>query len=302
MTTAQTQLAGVLGWPVRHSRSPAIHSAAIEALGLDAVYLAFEVRPEQLGEAIAGLRALGAVGVNLTLPHKVRVIPFLDDVDPAARAIGAVNTIVREGDALVGTNTDAAGLARSLEQAGISLRGARVLVIGAGGAARAAVAGLSEAGAASVTVAARRAPRADAVAKELKVVGSGATIRGIDLRDAHEVAADVDLLVQATSATLSDDARGDAKDRTEADRFAASLPIDRLPAHAAVVDLVYSPLETAVLRTAARRGLRTVDGLGMLVWQAALAFERWFGVAPPVEVMREAALRSEARDQTELVS
>jgi shikimate dehydrogenase len=282
MTTAATRLLGVLGWPVAHSRSPAIHSAAIEALGVDAAYLAFPVRPEALPDAMAGLKALGALGMNLTLPHKVRVMPLLDAVDPAARAIGAVNTVIRDGDGWRGTNTDAPGLARSLEDAGVPLEGARVLVVGAGGAARAAVAGLAEAGAAELVVAARRPARAEAVARELKPAAPRAALRGIDLADARRVAPQTDLVVQATSATLSDDA--------DAARFAASLPLDALPAHAAVVDLVYAPLETTVLRAAADRGLKTVDGLGMLVWQAALALERWLGVSPPVDVMRRAAL------------
>ncbi len=278
MTSAKTRWLAVLGWPVLHSRSPAIHTAALEARGIDAVYLAHAVRPEALPAAIEGLRALGALGANLTLPHKERAMELLDELEPAARAIGAVNTIVRDGERLIGTNTDGAGLARALSEEGVRLAGARVLVVGAGGAARAAAYGLGEAGAAHVAIAARRAERAEAIAREL-----GAKISALELGGAAlgEEAERTDLLVQATSATL-----GDAP---EAAAFAAALPIARLPAHAGVVDLVYSPRETAVLRAAAARGLRTIDGLGMLVWQAALAFERWHGVEAPIEVMRRAA-------------
>ena len=144
MSTAATRLLALLGHPVAHSRSPAIHAAALAALGVDARYLAFDVRPEALGAAVEGLRALGALGANVTVPHKRAVMAHLDRVEPAAAAIGAVNTIAREGDALVGSNTDAPGLVRSLEDAGVALAGRRVWVVGAGGAARAAVAGLAE--------------------------------------------------------------------------------------------------------------------------------------------------------------
>ncbi|MEZ4338815.1 MAG: shikimate dehydrogenase [Sandaracinaceae bacterium] len=275
MTSAKTQLLALLGHPVDHSRSPAIHTAAIEALGLDAAYLAFDVAPADVGAAIAGLRAIGARGANVTVPHKQAVMPFLDAIEPAAAAIGAVNTIVRDGDRLVGANTDAPGLVRSLTEAGFDPTGAHVLVVGAGGAARAAVVGLAEAGAAHVTVAARRRVAAEALA----TLAVPAPVRAVEL--AALPLAKVDLLVQATSATLNVDID---------DGFARTLSLDALPDHATVIDLVYAPLETTVLRAARARGLRTIDGLGMLVWQAALAFERWLGAAPPIEAMREAAL------------
>ncbi len=276
MTTARTRLLGLLGDPVAHSRSPAIHTAALGALGIDASYLAFEVAGADLGRAVAGLRAIGALGANVTVPHKVAVMAHLDAIEPAARAIGAVNTIVRDEARLVGLNTDAPGLVRALLDAGCEPRSANVLVLGAGGAARAAIVGLRDAGAAHVSVTARRPERAEELAGEL-----GA--RPIDLAAVR--AAEIDLLVQATSATMGEDAEA----------FAATLPIDALPAHATVMDLVYAPLETTVLRAARARGLRTVDGLGMLVWQAALALERWLALDDPlapeiIDAMRRAAL------------
>jgi len=277
VTTAKTRWLGVLGWPVDHSRSPQIHTAALEATGIDAVYLPLAVPPVELASAVSGLRALGALGANVTLPHKERVMEHLDAIEPAALAIGAVNTIVREGDRLIGANTDGDGLARSLREGGASLEGARALVIGGGGAARASVRGLLDAGARSIIVAARRVEQAEQVASGESAVSALALG---DARTLEDAARGCDLLVQATSATLGD--------RDPA--FAASLPIAALPAHATVIDLVYSPRETAVLRAAAARGLRTLDGLGMLVWQAALAFERWHGVAAPIDVMRRAAL------------
>lgn len=277
MTTAKTRWLGVLGWPVEHSRSPQIHTAALEATGIDAVYLPLAVPPAELASAVSGLRALGALGANVTLPHKERVMEHLDAIEPAALAMGAVNTIVREGDRLIGANTDGDGLARSLSEGGVSLEGARALVIGAGGAARASVRGLLDAGVRSITIAARRIEQAS----EIVAARDGlAAIALDDARALEDAAQSCDLLVQATSATLGD------RDPT----FAASLPLAALPEHATVIDLVYSPRETAVLRAAAARGLRTLDGLGMLVWQAALAFERWHGVAAPIEVMRRAAL------------
>jgi len=274
MTTADTRLLALLGRPVEHSRSPAIHTAAIDALGLDAVYLAFEVADDRVGEAVAGLRALGAAGANVTIPHKRAVMAHLDTIEPAAKAIGAVNTIVREGDRLIGANTDAPGLVRALREAGCEPRDLRVVVLGAGGAARAAVVGLADAGAARVTVAARRQDAAAAMLTDLALRTPTSTA------DLATLALDeCDLLVQATSATMTDAAQP----------FADALPIASLPETATVIDLVYAPLETTVLAAARAHGCRTVDGLGMLVWQAALAFERWLGVAPPIDVMRRAA-------------
>ena len=283
MTTARTRLLGVIGWPVEHSRSPAIHTAALEALGEDATYLAFAVPPVELSIAIEGLRTLGALGANVTIPHKEHVLPLLDDVEDTARAVGAVNTIVRDGIRLVGANTDAEGLTRALTEAGVALDGRRALVLGAGGAARAAVVGLANAGVSEIIVAARRPPRAERLAQELRA--GRRPVRALDLNDGRalsELATNIDLVVQATSATLEGAA--------DPDGFASSLPFDALPDHAAVVDLVYAPRETAVLARARARGLVAVDGLGMLVWQAALALERWLGRPAPIEVMRAAAI------------
>ncbi|MFW6051903.1 MAG: shikimate dehydrogenase family protein, partial [Myxococcota bacterium] len=140
-----TAVYGILGWPVEHSASPAMQNAAFEAAGLDAVYVPFPVRPERLGAAVDGARALGVQGLNVTLPHKEAAAPLLDEVDRDARVLGAVNTIVRDGDRLLGTNTDGPGLVRSLDEAGVQVRGRRVAVLGAGGAARAAVVGLARA-------------------------------------------------------------------------------------------------------------------------------------------------------------
>jgi len=273
---------GILGWPVEHSRSPAMHSAAFRARGLEATYACFPVHPDDVADAVRGLKALGVRGANVTVPHKEAVIPFLDSVTPDARAIGAVNTIVREVDRLVGHNTDAPGLARSLEDAGVDMDGARVVVLGAGGASRASVVGLARRGASRIAIAARRLEQAEVLVRELSGPCAPCTLVATDLsREALAAElADATLLVQSTSATLasSPDAAG----------FAASLAIELMPDAATVVDLVYRPRVTTVLARAQERGLKIVDGLGMLLHQGALAFELWTHMPAPLDVMRSA--------------
>jgi shikimate dehydrogenase len=271
---------GILGWPVEHSRSPAMQSAAFRARGLDAHYVCFSVHPDDVGDAVRGLKALGVRGANVTVPHKEAVMRWLDDVTPEARAIGAVNTIVREIDRLVGHNTDASGLTRSLDEADVELDNARVVVLGAGGAARATVVGLAARGVRDIVIAARRVEQAAQLVRELAVVCGATTLEASDLsREAlTKRFRDTTLLVQSTSATLAN-----ASGATD---FAAQLALDALPNDATVVDLVYKPRETTVLLRAKERGLKTVDGLGMLLHQGALAFELWTHLPAPVDVMR----------------
>lgn len=275
-----TRVYGVLGDPIAHSRSPAIHRAAFEAAGIDAVYGRFHVRAEQLEAAIHGARALGICGLNVTLPHKESVMPLLDEVEDDARLIGAVNTIARQGERLIGLNTDAPGLVASLVEAGAQTRGSRVVILGAGGAARAAAVGLARAGAASVRVLARRPQAASALATQLaSALSFPMTSDALDVADAFD---DASLIVQASSATL-DPAAGEA--------LAAALPWERAR-DAAVVDLVYQPPRTAVLRAAERAGLHTIEGGGMLLHQAALAWTRWTGKQAPLAAMRKALERT----------
>jgi len=278
------QLFGILGFPVAHTRSPAMQNAAFRELGLDAVYVGFEVRPERLGDAIRGLSALGVQGANVTVPHKSTVMPWLDYITPEARAIGAVNTLVRDEERWVGHNTDAPGLTRSLEEADVPLDDAHVVVLGAGGAARASVVGLAQRGAREIVIAARRREQSTALVTDLQSVCGTCTLSAIDLDASalQQAFGRTSLVVQSTIATLSPNIAAE---------FAASLPLDALPASASVVDLVYTPRETAVLAAARARGLHCVDGLGMLLHQGALAFEHWTGRTAPVEIMR-AALES----------
>jgi shikimate dehydrogenase len=276
-----THLLAVIGHPIAHSLSPRMHRAAIAERGDDAVYLAIDAPPPDLAPVLRDLRALGALGLNITLPHKEAVIPLLDAIDGEARAIGAVNTIVREGGRWVGTNTDARGLVRALEEEGVAVAGARVAIIGSGGAARAAAHGLASAGAARVDLVARNIARAEALAASIPVLRARGT-RAVPLADRSALAAllrEVDLVVQATSAPLS---------AAEGAQLAAALPLDALRAGARILDLVYRPRRTAVLAAAAGRGLRVVDGLGVLVHQGALALERWLGGAAPIPAMRRA--------------
>ncbi len=262
-----------------------MQNAAFAARGLDATYVRFPVHPDDIADAVRGLRALGIRGANVTVPHKEAVIALLDEVTPEARAIGAVNTIVREGGRLIGHNTDAAGLTRSLEEAGVEVVGSHVLVVGAGGAARAAVAGLAKRGAARICVAARRFEQACELVESLSSLCESCPLVACDLSPLplSEAMADSDLLVQSTSATLASAA--------DPEGFAAQLPMERLPSRASVVDLVYKPRETSVLMRAKSLGLRTVDGLGMLLHQGAMAFELWTHLPAPVDPMRAALER-----------
>jgi shikimate dehydrogenase len=270
---------GIFGWPVAHSKSPQMHEAAARALGIALRYERFEVAPDDLAAAIRREHEAGIDGYNLTVPHKEAIMTLIDEIAPAARAIGAVNTVVREDGRYVGYNTDAPGLVRSLEEACVQVDGARVVVLGAGGAARAAVVGLSDAGADEIAVLSRRPEQSEALCDSL-AAPIECNLEAAPLSEASWYFETATLIVQATSATL--------ESNPGAVDFAASLPIDALPAEAAVADMVYKPLETAVLAQARQRGLTTVDGLGMLLYQGAIAFEMWTGYDPPLDVMRSA--------------
>lgn len=275
------RLAAVIGHPVAHSLSPVIHRAAFDASGLDWTYVAFDVPSGSAEEAVAAMRVLGIGGLSVTMPHKDAVAAAVDRLDDAARALGAVNTVSWDGDDLVGSSTDGEGFVASLADAGVGVAGARVAVLGAGGAARALIDALGRARADSIIVINRTASRAvDAalLARQASVGGVG------DISSA-------DIVVNATSVGM-----GIAPGSVETD----DLPCD--PAlfcdRHVVVDLVYHPLETGLLAAARRCGARTVDGLGMLVHQAALQQRIWTGILPDTHAMRAAAeshLRSGAR-------
>lgn len=266
-----TTVAGVIGSPVRHSRSPAIVNAAFAAAGLDWVFAAFEVPDGAAGDAVDAMRALGLGGLSVTMPHKAAVIPALDRLSPTAAALGAVNCIAREGGELVGHNTDGADLIRSLADAGVDVAGARCAVLGGGGAARSVVLALAESGAAEVAVVNRTPERAEAAVALAGAVGRVG---------APDDVAEATIVINATSVGMGAPTGAEGP---------LPVPAAVIGAHQVVVDLVYLPLVTPLLAAAEARGARTVDGLGMLVHQAAIAVEHWTGVAPDVAVMRAAA-------------
>jgi len=277
-----------------------MHNAAYAALGLDWCYLPFPVPPARLVEAIAGVRALGLVGVNVTVPHKQAVLPLMDELTPAAAAIGAANTVIVRQDRLIGHNTDAAGFLRALQEEGCDPAGVPAMVLGAGGAARAVVYALVGAGA-RVTVVNRTLARAEALAHEL---GANADLRvaHLDAETLRVLAPEARLVVNATSVGMW---RAGHDGEPSATTTIAPLPaaepptgpgVDAspwpqevpFPAHALAFDLVYNPRETAFMLQARAAGAQAVNGLGMLVRQGAEAFEAWTGVAAPVEVMARA--------------
>jgi shikimate dehydrogenase len=265
----------VIGHPIAHSLSPVMHRAGLDALGRDDVtYEALDVPRAALGATLGRLGEEGYLGLNVTLPHKTAAMAHLASIDAAARAVGAVNTLVREGGAWIGTNTDVVGLARSLAESAVEVTAKAAVVLGTGGAARASVMAL--AGAREVIVVGRRLD----VAEEVARLHPRGIARPFDRLGGALGSAD--LLVQATSATLG----------AEADTFAASLGLERLGSDATVVELVYRPRETAVLALARRLGLRTVDGVGMLVHQGAASLTRWIGAEPSAAAMRDAVERA----------
>jgi shikimate dehydrogenase len=270
--TGTTRIAAVIGSPVRHSRSPALINAAFAASGLDWAFAAFEVAPGRGADAVEAMRVLGLGGMSVTMPHKHEVIAALDRLTPDAEALGAVNCVAWDGDDLVGHNTDGGGLVDSLAlDADLVPAGLRCVVLGAGGAARSVVRSLAEAGAADVAVVNRTPSSAEVAARLAGAVGRVGT--------ADDVAA-ADLVVNATSVGMGADPHD-----------SSALPVDPglLAPGQTVVDLVYLPVETAFLRAAAAAGARPVDGIGMLVHQAARAITLWTGRSPDLDAMRSAA-------------
>ncbi|MDA8165373.1 MAG: shikimate dehydrogenase [Desulfobacteraceae bacterium] len=261
----RTEIYGIIGRPVAHSLSPAMHNAAFAALGLNKAYLPFEV--EDVAGALTGLRALGIRGASVTIPHKQTVLPYLDEIDPVAAKIRAVNTLVVSGGKLRGLNTDWLGANRALAEK-LRLGGSRVLLLGAGGSARAIGFGLLEAGA-EIVIASRTPEKGQALARALGCPW-------LPLAEAGDHRADA--LVNATSVGM--------------DPLAETMPVrkEALARFGVVMDIVYAPLATKLLQEAAAAGCQTIDGLSMLLYQGAAQFELWTGQTAPLAVMREALL------------
>lgn len=267
---AATRVAGVIGDPVTHSLSPAIHNAAFDASGLDWVYVAFPVPAGAGAEAVRAVRTFGLGGLSVTMPHKVDAATACDELSDDARTLGSVNTIVpRVSGGLRGESTDGDGFLRALAEEGFAPDGRRCLVLGAGGAARAIVLALGRAGA-TVTVAARRADTARAAA----TLAAGSQVIGFQGVDT--AVADAELIVNATPLGMQ--------------RELPPFDPSRLHADQLILDAVYSPRETPLITAARACGARATNGLAMLVHQAALQFEHWTGKPAPLDAMRAAAM------------
>lgn len=277
--SGKAKLAGVIGWPVAHSLSPRLHGHWLAAHGVDGAYVPLAVKREDFARAIAMLRACGFAGMNVTVPHKEAAFAIAHELDDAARAAGAVNLLLFDGGKITGRNTDAGGLAASLTEAlgKNALTGKPAVLLGAGGAARAAILALATLGVSEIRIVGRNLVRAEHLARDFSHRVK-ALLRAFGWLNWPDAAANAGILVNATSAGMT------GKEMLD-------LKLDVLPVTAVVTDLVYNPLETELLKQADARGNRTVDGLGMLMHQAVPAFEAFYGERPQVT----AALRSELK-------
>ncbi|WP_120498275.1 shikimate dehydrogenase [Kiloniella sp. EL199] len=283
--SGKARLAGVIGWPVSHSKSPRLHGYWLENLGIDGAYLPLAIEPENFEEALRGLMYSGFGGVNVTVPHKEAALTFCDEVDPLAKRIGAVNTIVFKNGRSYGSNTDAFGFIENLKQGAENLdfsldfSGAKTVVLGAGGASRGVIVALQDAGVQNIILVNRTRERAEVLAADLSSSADG-MITVADWDDRNDVLNGCDLLVNTTSLGM-------------AGQPPLELSLDKLPKSCVVTDIVYAPLITPLLALAKERGNKIVDGLGMLLHQARPGFEAWFGEKPKVtEGLRKFVLES----------
>ncbi|MCD9023052.1 shikimate dehydrogenase [Cohnella silvisoli] len=275
---SNTVIYGVIGDPIRHSKSPIMLNRAFREKGINGAYAAFHVTPGQLEQAISGVRGLGFRGLNVTIPHKIEVMAFLDEISEGARAAGAVNTIVNDNGRLIGYNTDGIGYVRSLkEEAEPSLAGKTIIVLGAGGAARGILWALAQENPAAILLANRTESKAAELASSLSPDYRISSLSWSDLREACSSA---DVVINTTSVGMSPNID--------------AIPIDAtwLKRGAVASDLIYNPLKTAFLAQAEQHGCRIHGGLGMFIYQGAYAFEYWTGQSAPVDAMREVVLAS----------
>ncbi len=265
----KTKIIGIFGYPIEHTLSTILHNSAFEALGLNNCYVPFRVLPEDLPYAVQAIRSLNLLGVNITVPHKENVLPLLDKIDREAAFIGAVNTITNEDGTLTGYNTDGRGFMSSLTEAGIDAEGKDITIIGAGGACRAISYYLSEK-ASKLSLYDIDKPRAEKLVKDLKEFNDN-----IFLLDKIEVAGKSGIIINATPLGMKPD-------------DPSPVGPGLIKSGTVVCDLVYK--KTRLLLEAEKKGAKTLDGSGMLLWQGILSFELWTGVKPPVEVMRRALM------------
>ena len=276
----RAEITGVFGDPVDGNPTGVMEEAAYEACGLNYRYLTLKVTREDFDDAMKSIRALHMKGMNLTMPHKITVLPYLDEVSEAAGIIGAVNTIVVRDGKLFGENTDGKGFVQALKNKGVSLQDKKIVILGAGGAAKAIAVECALEGAAQVTIINRTKEKAEELAQVLTEHTKARAI-GLKWESEQKIPADTDILINATSIGLMPDA--DAK---------PDIDYDSISSEMVVSDVVFNPAETLFLKEAAARGAKTVNGLGMLACQGALNFTLWTGVEAPLEIMEE-TLRKE---------
>ena len=279
--SGKTKVCGIIGDPIGHTMSPLMHNAAFTRMGIDYLYVPFRVKKEELGQAIAGMRALNIRGLNVTIPHKVAIMPLLDKLDGLAERIGAVNTVVNDDGVLTGYNSDASGFLQALRAGGVEPAGKKVVVLGAGGASRAISFTLAERGAHLVIL---NRQLELAWAEELASQISQAFEREVaalklDEENLSSMLTGTDVLVNATSVGMIPDI-----DETP-------VPGKLLKSSLVVFDIVYNPLKTKLLEEAEAVGAKTISGLDMFVWQGALPFELWTGLKAPVELMRTEVMK-----------
>ena len=279
--SGRTRVCGVIGDPIAHTMSPVMHNAAFRKLGIDYVYVPFRVTRDGIGDAIAGMRALNLAGLNVTIPHKISVTPFLDEIDPLARKIGAVNTVVNDKGVIRGYNTDASGFLQAMLDKGVRPDNKKVVVLGAGGASRAICYILAENGASlSILNRALEMEWAHNLAAEISGAFDIDTV-ALELNSDNlaKVMPGSDILVNATSVGMSPDIRG------------TPVPAELLESVPVVFDIVYNPVRTRLRSEAEQGGALTISGLDMLVCQGALSFEKWTGQKAPLEIMKKEALK-----------
>lgn len=276
------KLVCLIGDPVEHSISPVIHNEVFKKLGLNYVYLAFRVAGNELEHAVRGLKALGAVGFNVTLPHKVAIIKYLDELSPEAKSIGSVNTVVNSGGKLVGYNTDVVGVTNTFKSLGVNLHGASVVVLGAGGASRAVLHALASNGSSRIYVINRTLEKAVELANEFSIKFPRTEFRpmSLTLSNLQTALEGSQILINTTSVGMY----------PKVDE--SLIPSELLRNDLTVFDVVYNPVETRLLRDAKSRGAKTIDGVHMLVHQAVASFRLWTGVEPPINFMFDVAYSS----------
>lgn len=278
MINGSTKIVGIFGYPVKHTASPCMHNAAFQALNLNWAYLPLEVKPELLEIAVKAIVPLNIQGVNITIPHKRNVVPFLDKLSDEAEFIGAVNTIVKKGNKLIGYNTDGEGFIKALEEENISCVGKNVLVLGAGGASYGISRELLSKGVNKLTITNRTFEKAEDLKRRLSGKQFSGKVDTLPLEFSRFKSAikDVHILINATSMGMKED------EPLLINEDCLNAPLET------VVDLIYSPSETQLLKMAKERGIKTMNGLNMLLHQGALSFQLWTGKEAPLEVMRKA--------------